>query len=540
MRRLARSAALFLAFGLLAGPALAQPAEYGTTEFANSGAEAAQEPFLRGLLMLHSFEYDDARAAFQEAQAIDPDFAMAHWGEAMTHNHPIWMEQDRKAALQALRDLAPTPDAQLDAAATEREAAYLRTLHVLYGAGNEAPMDKEARDDAYEDAMADLAARYPDDLDAQAFHALSILGTAHEGRDFATYMRAASIVEEVFDANPQHPGAAHYLIHAYDDPVHAPLGLRPARVYADIAPAAPHALHMPSHIFFALGQWARGASSNVDSYRAAKNKSTAADEGLSGGGFHALHWLHYARLQQGRHADARAVLDTTRMHATDSRVQTGYADYMRWYMPVAYVVETEHWDRYDALAEAMAVDAAALDARGAVTLHAGRGLAAAQQGTLSAARSALEKAQSALGEDPSEALRIQVLELEGLIALKAGDDEQALSHLKEATALETDRPLNFGPPFPAKPAPELYGEALLALDRPADALTQFETTLERYPARARSLWGTARAAARADRPEAAQAARSALASQWQGADASVRRQLQSLAGSAEAETAQSR
>ncbi len=540
MRRLARSTALLLVLGLLAGPAPAQPTEYGATEFDNSGAEAAQEPFLRGVLMLHSFEYDDARAAFQEAQKIDPDFAMAHWGEAMTHNHPVWMEQDREAALAALRDLAPTPEARLGAAPTERARAYLRTLHVLYGAGNEAPMDKEARDNAYEDAMADLAAQYPDDLDAQAFHALSILGTAHEGRNFATYMRAASIVEEVFDSNPQHPGAAHYLIHAYDDPVHAPLGRRPARIYADIAPAAPHALHMPSHIFFALGQWARGASSNVDSYRAARQKSDAADEGLSGSGFHALHWLHYARLQQGRHADARSVLDTTRMHATDSRVQTGYADYMRWYMPVAYVVETEHWDQYDALAERMGVDASALDARGAVTLHAGRGLAAAQQGNLSAARSALETARSALGEDPSEALRIQVLELEGMIALKAGDGEQALSHLKEATALETDRPLNFGPPFPAKPAPELYGEALLALDRPADALTQFETTLERYPDRARSLWGRARAAIQADAPTVARAARAALASQWTDADASVRRQLQSLGGSADAEAAQSR
>ncbi|WP_233992826.1 tetratricopeptide repeat protein [Salinibacter altiplanensis] len=540
MRRLARSAALLVVLGLLAAPVFAQPTEYGATEFENSGAEAAQKPFLRGLLMLHSFEYDDARAAFQEAQAVDPDFAMAHWGEAMTHNHPVWMEQDREAALAALRDLAPTLEARLDAAPTERARAYLRTLHVLYGAGDENPKSKEARDDAYETAMATLAEQYPDDLDAQAFHALSILGTAHEGRDFATYMRAASIVEEVFDANPQHPGAAHYLIHAYDDPVHAPLGLRPARMYADIAPAAPHALHMPSHIFFALGQWTRGASSNVDSYRAAKEKSTAANEGLSGGGFHALHWLHYARLQQGRHEDARSVLKTTQSHATDSRVQTGYADYMRWYMPVAYVVETEHWGQYDALADAMDVDASTLDARGTVTLHAGRGLAAAQEGSLPAARAALEDARSALGDDPSAALRIQVLELEGLIALKDGDGKEALARLEEATALETDRPLNFGPPFPAKPAPELYGEALLTLDRPADALTQFETTLGRYPDRARSLWGKARAAAQAGEPARADAARSALASQWDDADASVRRQLQSLAGTADTEAAQSK
>ncbi|MFB6279097.1 MAG: tetratricopeptide repeat protein [Salinibacter sp.] len=540
MRRLVRSLALPLVLCLFALPAHAQQTDYGSTEFENSGAEAAQAPFLRGLLMLHSFEYGDARTAFQEAQEIDPDFAMAHWGEAMTHNHPVWMEQDREAALAALRDLAPTSEARLDMASTEREKAYLRTVHVLYGAGAEDPMSKEARDDAYEDAMADLAAQYPDDLDARAFHALSILGTAHEGRDFATYMRAAAVVEEVFDENPKHPGAAHYLIHAYDDPVHAPLGLRPARVYADIAPGAAHALHMPSHIFFALGRWARGADSNVDAYEAAKTKAEERGEGLDGGGFHALHWLHYARLQQGRVEDARSVLETAKTHATDPAVATGYATYMQWYMPVAFAVETEQWGQYDALAAAMDVDASTLDTRGAVTLHAGRGLAAAQQGNLSSARAALDEAKTALGDDESEALRIQIRELEGLIALKADNPDKALQHLKKATAIEVDRPLDFGPPFPPKPAPELYGEALLALDRPAEALAQFNTTLDRYPDRARSLWGKARAAAQAGKTDVAREARATLAAQWENADASVRRQLQSLAGTADPGTSESR
>jgi tetratricopeptide (TPR) repeat protein len=486
--------------------------------------------------MLHSFEYDDARAAFQEAQDIDSDFAMAHWGEAMTHNHPIWMEQDREAALEALRDLASTPEAQLEAAPTKRETAYLRTLHVLYGAGTEDPKSKEARDDAYEDAIATLAEQYPDDLDAQAFHALSILGTAHEGREFSTYMRAAAIVEEVFDANPEHPGAAHYLIHAYDDPVHAPLGLRPARVYADIAPAATHALHMPSHIFFALGQWARGAQSNVDSYEAARTKAQEESRGLSGGGLHALHWLHYARLQQGRHEEAQSVFGTTQTHATDSRVKTSYADYMRWYMPIAYVTETQHWDQFDDRLDAMSISADTLGPRGAVTLHAGRGLAAAQQGNLSTARSALTEAENALADSDSKALRIQVLELKGLISLKSDDANAAIAHLEKAATLESERPLDFGPPFPPKPAPELYGEALLSLDRPDAALRQFQTALDRYPDRALSLWGKARAAAEAGKPDVAQEARLTLTAQWDNADAPVRRRLDALAGTPEAST----
>jgi tetratricopeptide (TPR) repeat protein len=540
MRRLVRGLVLLLPLCLLALPAHAQPTEWGATEFDNSGAAAAQEPFLRGLLMLHSFEYADARTAFQAAQRIDPDFAMAHWGEAMTHNHPVWMEQDRTAALKALRDFAPTPEGRLNKTATERETAYLRTLHVLYGADTDDPRGKPTRDDAYEDAMEDLAGQYPDDLDAQAFHALSILGTAHEGRDVATYMRAASIVEEVFDKNPQHPGAAHYLIHAYDDPVHAPLGLRPARVYADIAPAATHALHMPSHIFFALGQWTRGGASNVESYQAAETKSDAASEGLSGGGFHALHWLHYARLQQGRYEDAHSVFGTTQTHATAPAVTTGYATYMRWYLPVASVVETKQWDRLEEQIAAMGIQADSLGTRGAVTLHAGRGLAAAHQNNLSAARSALTNAEAALGDSDEAALRIQVEELRGLIALKAEETDAALDHLQTAAALESERPIDYGPTFPPKPAHELYGEALLSLNRPAEALTHFNKTLDRYPDRALSLWGMARAAAEAGRPDVAKDARSTLAAQWKTADAPVRQRLNALAGSPDASSPQSR
>ena len=530
--RLVRSLTVVFAFCLLATPALAQEAEYGETEFENAGAPQAQEPFLRGLLLLHSFEYDEARQAFQRAQELDPDFAMAHWGEAMTHNHPVWMEQDREAAVEALRDLAPTPEKQLEKAPTERETVYLRTLHTLYGVEKENPMSKEARDDAYEGAMASLAEQYPDDLDAQAFHALSILGTAHEGRDFDTYMRAAAVVEEVFDKNPQHPGAAHYLIHAYDDPVHAPLGLRPARIYADVAPAAPHALHMPSHIFFALGKWDRGAQSNVDSYEAAAAKAKGEDQGLSGGGFHALHWLHYARLQQGRHEEARSVFNTTQTHAADPVVTHSYADYMRWYLPVAYTVETRRWNGLDSHLNAMNVTVDSLGTRGAVAVHTGRGLAAAKQGELSTARSALEKAKSARGDTDENDPRIQVRELEGVVAMEAGNTDEALTHLKEAAALEAEKPLEFGPPFPIKPAHELYGEALLALDRPADALAQFEQTLDRYPGRALALMGKAKAAARAGKTELAQKTRTTLTNQWTDADASVQAQLRTLDGTA--------
>src|SRR6267142_4137515 len=171
----------------------AAQSEVGEVSFANSGSAAAQEPFLRGLALLHNFEYPDAAEQFRKAQAIDPEFAMAWWGEAMTYNHPVWFLQDPEAARAVLGRLGATTEARLAKAKTEREKDYLRAVEILYGSGT-----KEERDFRYSDAMAALHQRYPDDVDATAFLALSLLGTAHHGRDFAIYMRSAALLEEVF------------------------------------------------------------------------------------------------------------------------------------------------------------------------------------------------------------------------------------------------------------------------------------------------------------------------------------------------------
>src|SRR4051794_38885043 len=200
--------------------------EVGEVAFASSGAAAAQEPFLHGLALLHNFEYEDAAEQFQKAEAIDPGFAMAYWGEAMTHNHAVWMQQEPDAARAVLLRLGTTPEARLAKAPTARERDYLRAVEILYSPGS-----KEERDVRYSDAMAALHGRYPDDVDATAFYALSLLGTAHQGRDFAIYMRSAALLEEVLPTHPRHPGVLHYLIHSYDDPIHAPLGVRAARLY---------------------------------------------------------------------------------------------------------------------------------------------------------------------------------------------------------------------------------------------------------------------------------------------------------------------
>jgi len=522
--RAAVAVLLLAIFFLAAGaPALAQ--DYGQTSFENSGAEAAQDDFLRGLLLLHSFEYPEAREAFRAAQDADPDFAMAVWGEAMTHNHPIWMEQDRKAAVEALATLGATPGAQLEAAPTARERDYLRTLHVLYGVGSENPQTKEVRDDAYAEAMADLAETYSEDLDARAFYALSILGTAHEGRDFSTYMRSAAVAEEVFDANPEHPGAAHYLIHAYDDPVHAPLGLRPARIYADIAPKASHALHMPSHIFFALGMWDQGAASNVDSYEAERDQAAATNDPLGGGGYHALHWLAYARAQQGQYDEARRMTDLGLDHARASDgIAAGYERYILSAFPASYIVETERWQE---MAE-FEIDTTGLSPRLLGTVRSVQGVAALNLGDRAAAESHLADAQAAADRSDRERMKIPAMQLESLLLLDADRTEEAVATLEEAAALEDAMPLDFGPAWPLKPTHELFGEVLLDLDRPAEALTQFVHAMERYPRRARSLLGTARAASQLGRMDEAAEARSALAMIWSDADPDVRDLLQPL------------
>ncbi|MEE4278810.1 MAG: hypothetical protein V2I82_10135, partial [Halieaceae bacterium] len=244
---------LSLLFLLLLGgyfPALnAQERLLGKISFPNSGSESAQEAFIEGMLYLHNFEYDDAARSFRRARDIDPDFALAYYGEAKTHNHPIWMQQDRAAAMEVLNALGPDLDARQDRAPTQREKDYLYSLEVLYGNAPETEgLSKEERDLAYRDLMAALHARYPDDDEITAFYGLSILGTAHDGRDYRIYMRAAAELFDVWNDNPRHPGAAHYLIHSFDDPTHAPLGLPMAEAYAEIAPAAAHAQHMTSHI----------------------------------------------------------------------------------------------------------------------------------------------------------------------------------------------------------------------------------------------------------------------------------------------------
>ena len=480
----------------------AQDPTLGRIEFPTSGSPAAQKLFLRGVLLLHSFEYDDAREQFQAAEKAEPGFAMAYWGEAMTHNHPIWMEQDRDAARKALERLAPTAGARAAKAPTAREKDYLRAVEILYGEG-----EKNARDGAYAEEMSRLSAKYPDDDEAAAFHALSLLGTCHQGRDFSVYMRAAGILEQVYQKNPEHPGAVHYLIHCYDDPVHAPLGLRPARVYAWIAAAAGHAQHMPSHIFLALGMWNETAASNEAAWKVSLERVERKSLGPDDRNYHALYWLEYAYLQQGRFADARGLLAEIEKDAGktgSARARTHFS-----WMRAAAIVEGAIPPPADAVAGAGVSRTAEWLARG---------LAAWRRGDLESARRALREMDDAPGEadhahgaapaysGDAGAAEVMRRELEGVLALAIQKDDSGIAVLKRATEAEDRLSLEFGPPEIVKPSHELLAEVLFRGGRAKEACAEFEKALARAPGRALSLRGLETAARRAGLEDLARSA----------------------------------
>ncbi len=485
-----RFAAVVAVFSLLSAAAGAvELPNLGRIDFPSSGSPEAQEPFIRGVLLLHSFEYEDARDAFREAQKIDPGFALAYWGEAMTHNHPIWREIDRAAARAALEKLAPTHEERLAKAPTERERGYLAAFQNLLGEG-----DKADRDAAYEIAMRALSARYPDDHEAKAFYALSVLGTQNGVRDFGAYMRAGAIAEEVFAANPRHPGALHYMIHSYDDPVHAPLGVRAARVYADIAPAASHAQHMISHIWVALGRWEDSVDSNLKSFEVSRERAQAKGLGVDSLNYHSLQWLEYSYLQLGRFDEARKLLDDMERYVTESG-----SDRARWYhayMRAAWVVESGRDAPGGHGLGSPDESAQLLD-------HFATAWAALERKDLEAATAAYDDvARLATGieqdDESSEHARSRARVLEksvrARLELAEGEAPVALSLLAEAAAAEAAMPLDFGPPGIVKPSHELYGETLMSLERPDEALAQFRTALERAPRRSQSLEGLAAAA----------------------------------------------
>jgi len=279
--------------------------QLGTVHFPVSCSAGVQKPFARGVALLHSFWYEEAEKEFEDIAKDDPQCAMAHWGIAMSIWHQLWNEPDAKVIARGLSE-ANTGE-KLAAKATPREQLYLAAIKAFYSSSGK--LDHAARARAYSDAMKKVYESYPEDHEAATFYALSLLASEpHHDETFANRKQAAAILEKLFAIEPDHPGVAHYLIHSYDKPQLAQLGIPAARRYAEVAPAAPHALHMPSHIFARVGLWQDDIKSNLASI-AATRKTAAMHMGGEGHQFHAMDFLFYAYMQSGREADARALMD---------------------------------------------------------------------------------------------------------------------------------------------------------------------------------------------------------------------------------------
>src|SRR5262245_6725952 len=480
----------------------AQTTQLGKIDFPNSGSREAQGDFLRGVAALHSFWYEEAVEAFQAATKIDPGFAMGYWGEAMTYNHPIWLQQDTEAGRKALARITDTSKL------TAREKAPIAAPRVLYADG-----DKLARDLAYAAAMEKVYRDYPDDLEVAAFYSLALLGTVRPGdKGFQRQMKAGAIALEVYQRNPNHPGAAHYVIHSFDDPEHAILALPAARRYAEIAPAAHHAQHMPSHIFLQLGMWPEAAASNETAWRVSDEWVKSKKLALSLRDYHSNHWLTYVYCQQGRYAKAEELINRLRQTMNEhGRESVRFHDDA----VAMFIVESGQWDLATKLfSQSSPVEAGDHAGHGAaappkpaaqMVPNTGRGMSLPLfVRALAAASAGVDTAEKLLGEMRAtrrqgndaygaKILEIRELEIAALISASKKNFDEAVATMKRATSLEEEMSPPSGPPTLIKPSHELFGEILLRAGMPKEAAGQFTIALNRQPNRARSLLGAARA-----------------------------------------------
>jgi Tfp pilus assembly protein PilF len=503
-------------------PGLAQQAEEHTHSSALPGeglghahmdisCSAAVAPkFDRALALLHNFWYARALDGFQQVSNDDPECAMAYWGAAMTYNHPFWDPPSKADETFAWALVQKGISAQKSSA---REKLYLAAVAALYkdaGAGT-----KSARDRNYRDAMADTYTHYPDDETA-LFYGLAILGAVPEGsQGFEQQDQAAKLFQAVYARHPDHPGVLHYLIHAYDDPEHAQLGLKAARAYAQAAPAVPHALHMPSHIFTRLGYWEESAAANLKGWEVSDADAKRAGESGAYRDFHNLSYLEYAYIELGRYRDAQHAVDivaaqykalpdkTTApdtpelqsrhvrgrtIYAVPDRVVYGYFD-----MLTRLIVESGRWDEVATIPLAVgSPDFMAVKLQWEARAAAVR----KDAGAAEAASAKLVSLSQGPGQHPFAKLilTLQAKEAQAFAAEAAGNPEGAVTKLKEAVAIEDSIDDLSQPPYPVIPAHELLGTLLLELHRPADAREQFLLTLKRTPGRPKAIYGLAQAA----------------------------------------------
>ena len=476
----------------------------GAVEMEVTGAPEAAVFFQEGLLLLHSFEFDDAAEKFLKAQEVDSNFVMAYWGEAMSYNHPLWKERYTEDGTAALNKLAPTKEERQKLAQTPLEQDLLSAVEILYSEG-----DKKELDIAYKNQMEKLHQKYPEHHEVAAFYALSLLGSSKSRTADDHYEKGAKIVQSIIKENPQHPGALHYLIHSYDDPDHATLALEAANSYAKVAPDAEHALHMPSHIFVALGMWDEVINSNIASYEASVVRMKEKELDNDARGYHAFKWLMYGYLQKGNFEKAKEMVYEMKNHCAEKPSSKARAHYIM--MKADYLTESGDW--IDPIAEdTVNLEKINLLTKGVQIFTEGMaGYQNKNKMNLTNAISELQRMESkAAGrmeigtpamcsgvsryaQPPSvnevQSIKVLAYELKASLALLNKDQATAEKWMKKATETEEATTYTYGPPNIVKPSFELYGEWLVEQNRKEEAATQFEKVLERAPKRRLAVLG---------------------------------------------------
>jgi tetratricopeptide (TPR) repeat protein len=462
--------------------------QLGTVHFQISCAASVQKPFPRGIALLHSFWYEEAEKEFLDIAKQDPKCAMAHWGVAMSIWHQLWDNPNEKVIARGREEVKTAQ--KLKVGATKRERGYIAAAKAFYGKSGD--VKYAARAKAYSGAMKKVYESYPDDHEAAAFYALSLLAF---DENLEHRKEAAAILGKLFAIEPDHPGVAHYLIHSYDTPELAQLGIPAARRYARVAPAAPHALHMPSHIFARVGLWQDDINSNRASI-AATRKTAAMGLGGEGHQFHAMDFLVYAYLQSGHEAEAAKVIEEVRtMHKMPSMYGDDFDPhtYAKARFAESYALELHDWN---SAASLPLVDGA--DPVLTATIYLTRAIGAARSGQLEDARKDIDEIKSiekTLSEKKKSGGEGGFLDREiaaplAWIAHEEGKDDEAIKLLRPLADRETEGMSTTG----ALPDHELLADLLLEAKRPQQALVEYQTDLKLNPNRFNALYGAAQAA----------------------------------------------
>jgi tetratricopeptide (TPR) repeat protein len=530
----------------------------GTVDFKVKGAPEVRSEFIRGVALLHSFFYEEARRIFTEVAARDPNCAMAQWGIAMTWWHPIWTPptSDEMSAGKAAIEKAMGMTA-----GTERERGFIQALNVYYhtsdgpnagavGQSCHGPVGARDRVVAYEKAMRQLSEKYPDDFEVQTFYAFAILAVGYAtptDTTLAKQLQAAALLEKLWKKNPNHPGVTHYLIHSYDYPALAERGLPAARSYGSIAPWVPHALHMPSHIFTRLGMWEESIAANRSSadasraYAAMRHRDATEAEEL-----HALDYMAYSYLQEGQDAKAKEIVDfAATVRKTNPELEFSAA-YALAAIPSRYALERNAWS------EAATLPVPELPHWSSFPSFEGlieysHALGRARTGDIEGARKAIDRMQQLRDSstDPGldyfkRHLDLQMQAASAWVAYGENKKEEAVTMLRRAADAEDILGKHPVSPGALVPAREQLGDLLLELDRPKEAQQEFEAALKIYPGRFRGLYGAAQAAEQVGEKEQANHYYAKLIAQTANADGSRKELAQLRHHAAEDDAAQPR